>query len=125
MTRMALAGLIVLIGLMVAASQSILRQGMRQFPEPHPAISWRTLQFALTNPWILSSLALGLGTFVLYAYLLTKVDVTVAAPTITAVFYLVVFLVAALWLRESVTVGRAAGAALLLVAMWLLARDIG
>jgi uncharacterized membrane protein len=124
MSKPLLAALIIVVGAMVATSQLALRHGVRQIAERQPTISWPTVQAAILSPWIWASVVLGLATFVLYGYLLSRAEMTFIAPTINGVFYLIIFTVATFWLKEAVTPGRAMGAGLLLVAMWLLSRGI-
>jgi len=122
MSRPLLVALIVLVGVMVAVSQLLLRHGMRQLGAQGMIASWRMVPAAACSPWILASLVLGVATFVVYGYLLGRAEMTIIAPAINGVFYLIIFVVAAVWLRECVTGTRIAGAALLLVALWLLSR---
>jgi drug/metabolite transporter (DMT)-like permease len=96
---------------------------MRQLGQQHLALSWRTFQGAATNPWILASLVLSVATYIAYACVLSRVEVSLAAPATNAVFYLATFAVAAVWLGEHVTVTRGAAVLMLLAAMWLLSRS--
>jgi drug/metabolite transporter (DMT)-like permease len=109
---------------MVATSQLALRHGVRQIAGRQSMLSWPTVQAAALSPWIWISVVLGLATFILYGYLLSRAEMTFVAPTINGVFYLIIFAAATFWLKEAVTPSRAAGAGLLLIAMWLLSRGV-
>jgi drug/metabolite transporter (DMT)-like permease len=96
---------------------------VRQLGSHSLSLSWPTVARVVLSPWILSALLLGLASFCIYAYLLSRVEMTLVAPLVNAVFYLVVFAVAATVFRENVTPGRVVGVGLLLAGMCLLARD--
>jgi drug/metabolite transporter (DMT)-like permease len=114
--------LIVTIGCLVAVSQLVLRHGVRQMGLQKLPFSLSTVQAFVGSPPVLVSMALGLAIFVLYAYLLSVAEITFVAPIVNAIFYLLIFVAGATVLGEHVTGTRAAGAALLLVAIWLLTR---
>ena len=123
MSRLLVPVLIVVIGITVSVSQLILRHGVRQISMQTGALSLDTLRSFAVNPYVLVSVVLGLATFLLYSYLLSLAEITFVAPIINAVFYLIIFIVGWLLLREHITSSRIVGAAMLLVAIWLLSWD--
>lgn len=110
-------------GLLV--SQLLLKQGAKS----GGAISLTSLaqlggliRQILTSPLLLLGYGLSGFTALLWLVILSRLEVSYAAPMLTAIYYVLLLLTSALVLREGVTLGRWIGTLLIIAGIAVIAR---
>ena len=117
--------LVVLVACSACASQILLKQGMKA----GGAVSLTNLgqvtglvRQILTSPLLLLGYSLSALTALLWLMLLSRLDLSFAALMVNAIFYVLLLLSSALFLREAITPWRWAGALLIVAGAMLISR---
>jgi multidrug transporter EmrE-like cation transporter len=122
-TQIVLAALVVLVSFVgqigVKAGLSQVRDEVGSFSiKALPAIAWKLL---LNPPFVGGFLIMVVSAF-LYLALLYTTEISRALPVMGAIGYVVLLLIAWLWLKESVTGSQIAGLGAILAGIWLISR---
>ena len=103
-----------------AAANLLIRAGMRDRPLD-PADPAGALRQILLNPLVAGGVALFAVNVVSYAYVLSRVPVSLAYPIMTGTGFLIVVSASALWLGESLDLVQVAGLLLIVGGVVLVA----
>ena len=116
---------VLLVGVVISGlGHVLLSKGMRSVGElvqPAGPLGPRLIH-AVTNPWVLSGVALQALFFAIYLVLLSRTDVSQLLP-MTALDYIVIAVLAHLMLGEAVTGVRWAGIVLVVAGVVLVSRS--
>jgi drug/metabolite transporter (DMT)-like permease len=116
--------LVLIAGLLGGAGHVLLAKGMKtigDLTEAPPSLVGGMVGRTLSNPWVLVGVALQAGFFFMYLTLLSRAEVSKILP-MTAFDYIVVALLAQLFLAEPVTPARWSGIGLIVVGVFLVSR---
>lgn len=94
---------------------------------PVSAEQWplaQSLVQVIKNPWLLLGVTLFGLALAAYSIVLSKINLSTAYPIMTGAGFLIVFLVSAFYLRESITYIHILGASLIMAGLWMLAQKI-
>jgi multidrug transporter EmrE-like cation transporter len=107
-----------------AAANLLIRAGMRDKPLDlaDPAGALRQI---LLNPLVAGGIALFAVNVVSYAYVLSRVPVSLAYPVMTSAGFLIVVSASALWLGESLDLVQGLGLLLIVAGVVLVAGRMG
>jgi drug/metabolite transporter (DMT)-like permease len=115
--------LFVASGLLV--SQLLIKHSMRQVGEisaaslAHPLV---LIQQALSNPWLVIGLGLSCAMGAIWLVILSRLELSFAAPMLGAVYYILLLAVTAVVLGERVSYARWVGAILVVAGITLISR---
>lgn len=116
--------LVLIAGLLGGAGHVMLAKGMKtigDLTEASTAVVGGMVGRTVSNPWVLLGVLLQAGFFFMYLTLLSRADVSKILP-MTAFDYIVVALLAQLFLSEPVTPGRWTGIGLIVAGVFLVSR---
>ena len=117
-------GLVIIAVIISGAGHVMLAKAMRPVGDLTEASAARVggmVTRALANPWLVAGVALQACFFFMYLTLLSRADVSQVLP-LTALDYIVVALLAQVFLAEPVTGARWAGIALIVAGVALVSR---
>ncbi len=103
-----------------AAANLLIRAGMRDRPID-PADPVGALRQILLNPLVVGGIALFAVNVVSYAYVLSRVPVSLAYPIMTGTGFLIVVSASALWLGESLDLVQGVGLLLIVAGVVMVA----
>jgi multidrug transporter EmrE-like cation transporter len=115
---------IILFSITVSSTAHVLlKKGMSQHQYSALELSsiWDSVFSIATSPWVLLGMILHVAALVIWLWALSRVDITFAYPFL-AVGYVLVSLMAWLWLGESITSTRFFGMAVIVVGIVILSR---
>jgi drug/metabolite transporter (DMT)-like permease len=118
------AVLVLIAGLLGGAGHVLLAKGMKtigDLTEAPAALVGGMVGRTLSNPWVLLGVALQAGFFFMYLTLLSRADVSKILP-MTAFDYIVIALLAQLFLAEPVTPARWSGIGFIVLGVFLVSR---
>jgi len=118
--------MIVFDGVLVAVGQFFIKAGMVRITQAVPAPFsnlGRVVMEMARSPYIWAGLGISSICFVLWAFILAKAPLMVAAPLMNAVFYLALVVISVWLLGERLSINKSAGVLLLLLAIVLLSRE--
>ena len=116
--------LVLVAGLLGGAGHVLLAKGMKtigDITEAPASLVGGMVGRTLSNPWVLVGVALQAGFFFMYLTLLSRAEVSKILP-MTAFDYIVVALLAQLFLAEPVTLARWTGIGLIVLGVFLVSR---
>lgn len=116
--------LVLIAGLLGGAGHVLLAKGMKtigDLTEAPASLVGGMVGRTLSNPWVLGGVALQAGFFFMYLTLLSRADVSKVLP-MTAFDYIVVALLAQLFLAEPVTPARWSGIGFIVLGVFLVSR---
>ena len=116
--------LVLIAGLLGGAGHVLLAKGMKtigDLTEAPASLMGGMVGRTLSNPWVLVGVALQAGFFFMYLTLLSRADVSKILP-MTAFDYIVVALLAQLFLAEPVTPARWSGIGFIVLGVFLVSR---
>lgn len=102
----------------------LIKVGMRQHPDLLSNGAVNAARDILLNPFAVSGIAAYSASFVLYAALLSKMDLSIAYPLCTSTSFLLVLWMSRLLFSERFNPARIAGIALILCGIILVAVDM-
>jgi uncharacterized membrane protein len=115
--------MIIAIGLVSAVSQYLLKVGLTaSVGGANISSDLGLITRALTNPSLLSAIALYVVAFVIYALLLVKSDVSQIFPATIGINILLVALMASFALGETITMPRLVGMAMIASGVYVVSR---
>lgn len=117
--------LVLIAGLLGGAGHVLLAKGMKtigDLTEAPASLVGGMVGRTLSNPWVLVGVALQAGFFFMYLTLLSRADVSKILP-MTAFDYIVVALLAQLFLAEPVTPARWSGIGFIVLGVFLVSRS--
>ena len=117
--------LVLIAGLFGGAGHVLLAKGMKtigDLTEAPASLVGGMVGRTLSNPWVLVGVALQAGFFFMYLTLLSRADVSKILP-MTAFDYIVVALLAQLFLAEPVTPARWSGIGFIVLGVFLVSRS--
>ncbi len=82
----------------------------------------RSLARLYTDGWLVAGIVSFALALAFYSFALTRIQLSVAYPTMTSLGLVLVFVASALWFGEAMTAPKLAGAALIVLGVVLLAR---
>ena len=82
---------------------------------------WDTIFIVATSPWVLIGMVLHVAALVIWLWALSRVDITFAYPFL-AVGYVLVSLMAWLWLGEQISLTRFLGMVVIVIGIVILSR---
>jgi uncharacterized membrane protein len=116
--------LVLIAGLLGGAGHVLLSKGMKTVGDLTEAPTSRLggmVGRTVTNPWVLTGVVLQASFFFLYLTLLSRADVSKILP-MTAFDYIVVALLAQMFLAEPVTPARWTGIGLIVLGVFMVSR---
>jgi uncharacterized membrane protein len=116
--------LVVIAGLLGGAGHVLLSKGMKtvgDLTEAPTSLIGGMVGRTITNPWVLAGVVLQAAFFFLYLTLLSRAEVSKILP-MTAFDYIVVALLAQLFLAEPVTPARWTGIGFIVLGVFLVSR---
>ena len=116
--------LVLIAGLLGGAGHVLLAKGMKtigDLTEAPTSVVGGMVGRAVSNPWVLSGVVLQAAFFFMYLTLLSRADVSKILP-MTAFDYIVVALLAQLFLAEPVTPARWTGIGCIVLGVFLVSR---
>lgn len=116
--------LVLIAGLLGGTGHVMLSKGMKTIGDLTEAETSRLggmVRRVVTNPWVLIGVALQASFFFMYLTLLSRADVSKILP-MTAFDYIVVALLAQMFLAEPVTAARWTGIGLIVLGVFLVSR---
>jgi uncharacterized membrane protein len=116
--------LVLIAGLLGGAGHVLLSKGMKTVGDLTEAPTSRISGMVgrtVTNPWVLTGVVLQASFFFLYLTLLSRADVSKILP-MTAFDYIVVALLAQMFLAEPVTPARWTGIGLIVLGVFMVSR---
>ena len=116
--------LVLIAGLLGGAGHVLLSKGMKTVGDLTEAPTSRIggmVGRTVTNPWVLTGVVLQASFFFLYLTLLSRADVSKILP-MTAFDYIVVALLAQMFLAEPVTPARWTGIGLIVLGVFMVSR---
>jgi multidrug transporter EmrE-like cation transporter len=106
-----------------ASANIMIKAAMRKSPViPEQGALAQAFLLAAKNPLLIAGVALFVLALAAYSVVLSRVNLSIAYPVMTGAGFLLVFLVSALYFRESITAVHILGAAMILAGLWILAR---
>jgi multidrug transporter EmrE-like cation transporter len=118
-----LLAILLLFGLVAAASQILLKAGVSEITAASPGFRPLLLLLAFfTNFKLLAATALYVLAYVIYMALIARHPVSEAYPLAVGMSFVLISLAAWLLLGESLTGARAAGLALIILGMYVVVR---
>ncbi len=114
-----------LVSLLMVAGQLLLKKGMTQAGpiSLRPSAVLPLLLLVLRTPVLLAGWLLGSVATLVWLVLLSKLDLSYASPTLTAIYVITMLVASRLVLGETVTVWRWAGALLVVAGILLISRE--
>jgi uncharacterized membrane protein len=116
--------LVLIAGLLGGTGHVLLAKGMKtigDLTEASTSVVGGMVGRTLSNPWVVTGVALQAAFFLLYLTLLSRADVSKVLP-MTAFDYIVVALLAQMFLAEPVTPARWTGIGLIVLGVFLVSR---
>jgi drug/metabolite transporter (DMT)-like permease len=116
--------LVLIAGMLGGTGHVLLAKGMKtigDLTEAPASLVGGMVGRTLSNPWVLVGVALQAGFFFMYLTLLSRADVSKILP-MTAFDYIVVALLAQLFLAEPVTPARWSGIGFIVLGVFLVSR---
>ncbi len=116
--------LVLIAGLLGGTGHVLLAKGMKtigDLTEAPASLMGAMVGRTLSNPWVLAGVALQASFFFMYLTLLSRADVSKILP-MTAFDYIVVALLAQLFLAEPVTPARWSGIGFIVLGVFLVSR---
>jgi drug/metabolite transporter (DMT)-like permease len=117
--------LVLIAGMLGGSGHVMLAKGMKtigDITEASTSVLGGMVGRTLTNPWVLLGVALQAAFFFMYLTLLSRADVSKILP-MTAFDYIVVALLAQLFLAEPVTPARWTGIAFIVFGVFMVSRS--
>jgi drug/metabolite transporter (DMT)-like permease len=113
---------LLLVGIGLVTAQLLLKQGMRLGgPIPMNATGFVTVVRAiLSSPFLIAGYAVGGATTLAWLILLSRIDLSYAAPMVTAIYFVLLMLISRFVLHEHIDVGRWGGAVLAIAGIILM-----
>ncbi|WP_455206799.1 EamA family transporter [Kaarinaea lacus] len=115
---------IILFSITVSSTAHVLlKKGMSQQQSSVSELPsvWDSVFNIATSPWVLVGMMLHVAALVIWLWALSRVDITFAYPFL-AVGYVLVSLMAWLWLGETITLTRFFGMAVIIIGIIILSR---
>ncbi len=115
--------LLVAIGMM--ASQLLLRKGMsagQPVPMSFEGVA-QVITRIVSSPMLLAGYAVGGVTTLAWLVVLSRLELSYAAPTVTAMYFTLLLVVSRVLLNEHFSLARWGGTALIVLGIMLIARD--
>lgn len=115
---------IILFSITVSSTAHVLlKKGMSQerYAGSDVTSIWDTIFIVATSPWVLIGMVLHVAALVIWLWALSRVDITFAYPFL-AVGYVLVSLMAWLWLGEQISLTRFLGMVVIVIGIVILSR---
>lgn len=100
-----------------AVGNVLIKYGMNQAGAL--ALSWKSLFLIFTNPGVMAGVVFYVLALAGYSYTLSRLDLSVAYPVMSGLSFLMVLVVSALFLQESIQPLQLVGCGVILAGVWL------
>ena len=113
--------LILLLAIICNACANVLiKLGMIDFKMPGSIVG--LIKRVALNPAIVGGIFLFVVALGAYAYILSKLNLSIAYPIMTSLGYMIVILISWLFLKETITALQVVGFTLIILGVWFVAR---
>lgn len=103
-----------------ACANIFIKIGMTKFEMPSSIFA--LVKRVLLNPAIIGGIFLFVLALGAYAYILSKLNLSIAYPIMTSLGYMIVILISWLFLKETITMIQTVGFILIILGVWFVAR---
>lgn len=103
-----------------ACANILIKIGMMKFEMPSSIFG--LIKRVVLNPAIISGIFLFILALGAYAYILSKLNLSIAYPIMTSLGYMIVILISWLFLHETITFIQTVGFILIILGVWFVAR---